>query len=153
VYPRLGNFDAEMRSNQISKVYLMTYSTSLGQLLIWISIAFCVTQSAVFSGLNLAIFSVSKLRLEVEAASGNLDALRVLDFAQGLQFHFVHDRLGQCCNQCTSHAAIGFSPDRSWSIFVLYLRHHRIWRYSSASLFFAQRVENGSKAHASARCL
>ncbi len=56
----------------------MTYSTSLEQSLTWTGIAFCITQSAVFSGLNLAIFSVSKLRLEVEAASGNLDASKVL---------------------------------------------------------------------------
>ena len=42
----------------------MTYSASL----IWMSIAICVAQCAVFSGLNLAIFSVSKLRLEVVRA-------------------------------------------------------------------------------------
>src|ERR1700730_17272285 len=64
----------------------MTYSTSLGQLLIWISIAFCVTQSAIFSGLNLAIFSVSKLRLEVDAASGNPDAIGVLDLRKDSNF-------------------------------------------------------------------
>jgi hypothetical protein len=39
--------------------------------LIWIGIALCITQSAIFSGLNLAIFSVSKLRLEVEVTEGN----------------------------------------------------------------------------------
>src|ERR1700716_1987673 len=87
----------------------MTYSASLAQSLIWTGIAFCVTQSAGFSGLNLAIFSVSKLRLEVEAASGNLDAIRVLDLRR-LQFHIVHYRLGECRNQRTSYAAIGFRP-------------------------------------------
>jgi metal transporter CNNM len=64
----------------------MIYSASLTQSLIWTSIALCVTQSAVFSGLNLAIFSVSKLRLEVEAASGNLDAIRVLDLRKDSNF-------------------------------------------------------------------
>jgi metal transporter CNNM len=64
----------------------MTYSEPLAQLLIWTSIAFCITQSAVFSGLNLAIFSVSKLRLEVEAASGNADAIRVLDLRKDSNF-------------------------------------------------------------------
>ena len=29
-------------------------------LLIWIGIVFCITQSAMFSGLNLAFFSISK---------------------------------------------------------------------------------------------
>lgn len=64
----------------------MTYSASLAQLVTWTSIALCVTQSAFFSGLNLAIFSVSKLRLEVEAASGNLDAIRVLDLRKDSNF-------------------------------------------------------------------
>jgi len=48
------------------------------EFLIWIGIAFCVTQSAMFSGLNLAFFSISRLRLEVEAASGNPGATKVL---------------------------------------------------------------------------
>jgi metal transporter CNNM len=46
---------------------------------VWSGIALCITQSAIFSGLNLAIFSISKLRLEVEAAVGNNDASRLLD--------------------------------------------------------------------------
>jgi metal transporter CNNM len=45
---------------------------------VWIGIALCITQSAIFSGLNLAIFSISKLRLEVEAAGGNRDASGLL---------------------------------------------------------------------------
>jgi metal transporter CNNM len=64
----------------------MSYSTSLAQSLIWISIALCITQSAVFSGLNLAIFSLSKLRLEVEAASGSLDATKVLELRKDSNF-------------------------------------------------------------------
>ena len=56
------------------------------QSLIWTGIALCITQSAIFSGLNLAIFSVSKLRLEVEAASGNLDAISVLDLRKNSNF-------------------------------------------------------------------
>ena len=46
--------------------------------LIWIGILLCLSQSAMFSGLNLAVFSLSRLRLEVEAASGNATAERVL---------------------------------------------------------------------------
>jgi Cyclin M transmembrane N-terminal domain len=44
----------------------------------WIGIAACIAQAGVLSGLNLAIFSVSRLRLEVEAAGGNRDAIRML---------------------------------------------------------------------------
>ena len=32
--------------------------------LIWLGIFFCITQSAMFSGLNLAFFSFTRLRLE-----------------------------------------------------------------------------------------
>lgn len=46
--------------------------------LTWIGIAFCVTQSAMFSGLNLAFFSISRLRLEVEASAGNKNAQKVV---------------------------------------------------------------------------
>ena len=46
--------------------------------LTWIGIALCVAQSAMFSGLNLAVFSISRLRLELEANAGNRDAQKVL---------------------------------------------------------------------------
>jgi metal transporter CNNM len=45
---------------------------------IWIGIALCIVQSALFSGLNLAAFSVSQLQLRIEADAGNADATRVL---------------------------------------------------------------------------
>jgi len=47
-------------------------------LLNWIGIAICLSHSALFSGLNLAVFSLGRLRLEAEAASGNYDARTVL---------------------------------------------------------------------------
>ncbi|WP_264983579.1 DUF21 domain-containing protein [Pseudodesulfovibrio portus] len=50
--------------------------------LIWVGIIFCLSQSAVFSGLNLAYFSLSRLRLEVEAHSGNKMAATVLALRQ-----------------------------------------------------------------------
>ena len=68
-----------LRCRRAGSLYPMTYSASLAPPLIWAGIAFCITQSALFSGLNLAIFSVSKLRLEIEAASGNLEAIGLLD--------------------------------------------------------------------------
>jgi len=45
--------------------------------LTWIGIVFCISQYAIFSGLNLAHFSVSRLRLEIEAAQNNPRAKRV----------------------------------------------------------------------------
>jgi hypothetical protein len=48
---------------------------------VWIGlgIALCVAQSAAFSGLNLAVFSLSQLRLQLDADAGNADAARVLE--------------------------------------------------------------------------
>jgi hypothetical protein len=46
--------------------------------LIWVGIFLCLTQSAIFSGLNLAFFSLSRLRLEAEAAAGNHSAGKIL---------------------------------------------------------------------------
>jgi CBS domain containing-hemolysin-like protein len=46
--------------------------------LTWIGIALCLSQSATFAGLNLAVFSLSWFRLEAEAADGNRDAAAVL---------------------------------------------------------------------------
>ena len=60
----------------------MNNSPLLSDVSIWLGIALCITQSAIFSGLNLAIFSISKLRLEVEAAGGNRDAVELLALRQ-----------------------------------------------------------------------
>jgi hypothetical protein len=46
---------------------------------IWLGIIACITLSALFAGLNLAIFSLSQLRLQIEADGGSKDAARVLD--------------------------------------------------------------------------
>jgi metal transporter CNNM len=45
---------------------------------IWLAIAACIVQSALFSGLNLAVFSLSLLRLNIEADGGNAAAAQVL---------------------------------------------------------------------------
>ena len=53
---------------------------------IWLGIIFCVSQSALFSGLNLAVFSVSRLRLEVEVSSGKRDAEKVVKLREDANF-------------------------------------------------------------------
>ena len=52
----------------------------------WIGIGFCITQSAMFSGLNLAVFGISRLRLEVKALTGNQDASKVLELRKDSNF-------------------------------------------------------------------
>lgn len=51
-------------------------------LLTWLGIALCLGQSGMFSGLNIAVFSISRLKLEVEAAGGNAAAQRVLSLRE-----------------------------------------------------------------------
>jgi metal transporter CNNM len=45
----------------------------------WLGVFACLIQSALFAGLNLAVFSLSLLRLQVEADGGNKDAVKVLE--------------------------------------------------------------------------
>jgi len=54
--------------------------------LVWSGILFCISQSAMFSGLNLALLGISRLRLEVEADSGNPRALKVLALRKDVNF-------------------------------------------------------------------
>ncbi len=52
----------------------------------WIGILFCITQSAMFSGLNLAFFSVTRLRLEVESKGKNKQAQKILKMREDSNF-------------------------------------------------------------------
>ena len=53
---------------------------------IWIGILFCISQSAMFSGLNLAFFSISKLRLQIESKKNNPHALKVARLREDSNF-------------------------------------------------------------------
>lgn len=52
----------------------------------WFGILFCISQSAMFSGLNLAFFSLSRLQLEVEVSQGNKAAVKILNMRQDSNF-------------------------------------------------------------------
>ncbi len=56
------------------------------ELSIWLGIAFCVSQSAMFSGLNLAFFSISKMRLKIEMSHGNSAAKKVFAMREDANF-------------------------------------------------------------------
>lgn len=53
---------------------------------IWVGILFCITQSAIFSGLNLAFFSLNRLRLELESEQGSVAAMNVLALRKDSNF-------------------------------------------------------------------
>src|SRR3974390_1245900 len=55
-------------------------------MLTWIAIGLFLVQTGIFSGLNLALFSVSRLRLEVETAGGNTDAAKLYEFRADSNF-------------------------------------------------------------------
>ncbi len=53
---------------------------------IWLGIVFCVSQSAMFSGLNLAFFSISKMRLQIEISHGNRAAEKVFSMREDANY-------------------------------------------------------------------
>lgn len=53
---------------------------------IWFGVFLCLTQSAIFSGRNLAFFSLSRLRLDAEATTGNRAAIRILTLRRDASF-------------------------------------------------------------------
>lgn len=53
---------------------------------IWVGITFCISQSAIFSGLNLAFFSLSRLQLDVEVKRGNKSAEKILAMREDSNF-------------------------------------------------------------------
>ncbi len=55
-------------------------------ILVWAGIVFCLSQSAMFSGLNLAMFGISRLRLEAEVATGNSAAIKILKLRRDSNF-------------------------------------------------------------------
>jgi hypothetical protein len=54
--------------------------------LIWLGILLCVLHSAMFSGLNLAFFSMSRLQLEVEVKQGSDAAVKILSLREDANF-------------------------------------------------------------------
>jgi len=65
--------------------------------LTWTGIALCLSQAAMFSGLNLAVFSVSRLRLEIDAAGGDRPAARVLALRRDPNFLLASILWGNVC--------------------------------------------------------
>jgi metal transporter CNNM len=59
------------------------------ELLIWAGILFCLSQSAILSGLNLAVFSLGKLELEIEAKKEDPRTMRLLQLRQDANFALV----------------------------------------------------------------
>lgn len=59
------------------------------EVIIWIGIFACLSQSAMFSGLNLAFFNISKLKLELEVEKDNNKAKKILELREDANFLLV----------------------------------------------------------------
>ena len=57
--------------------------------LTWLGILLCLSQSAMLSGLNLGLFSLGRLELQVEAQKGDARARRVLKLREDANFALV----------------------------------------------------------------
>ena len=108
---------------------------------LWIGIAFCIVQTGIFSGLNLALFSVSRLRLEIEAAGGNGDAVKMLSLRADSNFTLATILWGNVAtNVLLTLLSESVSGRRCFRI--LDCRHHVSGRDNSAGLLFAKCVTN-----------
>lgn len=58
----------------------------MNEIIIWILIMLCVTQSAVFSGMTIGVFGLGRLRLEIEAEAGNKEAIKILQIRRDSNF-------------------------------------------------------------------
>jgi len=70
------------------------------ELILWLSVLLCLVQSGIFSGLNLALFGLSRVQLEVEAQAGNPDAATILELrkdANGLLATILWGNVGVNC--------------------------------------------------------
>ena len=56
------------------------------RVVIWVGVFACLGQCALFSGLNLAFFSISRLRLEAAAGAGDAAAQKVLSLRRNANF-------------------------------------------------------------------
>lgn len=66
----------------------------MAETLIWVAIVICITQSAIFSGMNIAVFSLSRLRLEAAAAAGEKNAAAALELRRDANLTLVTILIG-----------------------------------------------------------
>ena len=58
----------------------------MNEIITWILIALCLTQSAIFSGLTIGLFGLGRLRLEIEAEADNKNAIKILQVRHDSNF-------------------------------------------------------------------
>ncbi len=123
----------------------MNYTGYSTNFLIWAGIALCLVQSAIFAGLNIAIFSVSRLRLEVQAAAGEHDAIRVLGLRKSSNFILATILWG---NICAHNIAVELNLGGRRGLRFLNICDHVLGRDYSSSLLLTKCRPYGGPAYA-----
>ena len=58
----------------------------MNEIITWILIGLCLTQSALFSGLTIGFLGLSRMRLEIEAEADNKNAIKILQIRRDSNF-------------------------------------------------------------------
>lgn len=58
----------------------------MNEIIIWILIILCLIQSAIFSGMTIGLFSLGRLRLEIEAEADSKEAIKILQIRRDSNF-------------------------------------------------------------------
>ena len=62
------------------------YRLTMNEIITWILIVLCLMQSAIFSGMTIGVFSLGRLRLEIEAEANNKEAIKILQIRRDSNF-------------------------------------------------------------------
>ncbi len=66
----------------------------MSDLLLWLAVLFCLSQSAMLSGLNLAVFGIGRLHLEAMAETDDPEATTAVAFREDANLTLVTTRWG-----------------------------------------------------------
>lgn len=113
--------------------------TFIQNLWIWFGVIACIVQSALFAGLNLAVFSLSLLRLQIAADGGSADAKAVLDLRKNSNQVLATVIWGNVSTNVLL-TLLSDSVLAGLGAFSFGDRDHVARRDLSAGLFLAQRV-------------
>ena len=108
----------------------------------WLGVMACILQSALFAGLNLAVFSLSLLRLQIEADGGNTDAVKVLELRKNANQVLATVIWGNVATNVLLTLLSDSILTGLRRLLLLGLCHHLARRNHSAGLFLAQRAEH-----------
>jgi len=97
------------------------------ELALFVGIFFCLTQSAIFSGLTLGLFGLSRLKLEIEVESGNKAALKVLELRKDANLLLTTLLWGNVSINVLLTLFTDSVLAGLWAFFLFIHMHHFVW--------------------------